>query len=659
MAEKPRGLASAGVLLAALLGTLLWLSMLSGPWNLASGLLDARTHLEKAEKSLTNGNIKSARYETLAAVAAARRARAGYQSGGPVMDLLRKMPKIGDALGETEHFVTAAELSAEAAKGTLEIAEGALRGPDKIIERDPDDPEKSARFRLDRIAEIARTVAGIRDNIEGVRSELSRVDKSKLPRRFRDDVDDGIERAEDTDDLLAEAEAGLAILPGFLGANGPRTYLIGMQNPAEQRGTGGSILQFTRMTIVDGSPSLPKEKKASQTVYEIDKNRTLFPDVPVPEAAWYVREVPDAQRFGNANWSPHLPLSASLMLDYARRADPSFPEMDGVIVVDPLMLRNLMPGVGRFLTRRGNVISASKSVPFLLNKAYGAFGAKDSVRKAVLRDVVQRFYEGMIKPQHPTELVQGFGKSLSDKNMQVWLRDPQEQAFIELMDWDGGIDEAKDADYFNVVEQNVGGNKLDYFEEQAYELDVSFEGDDAVSAATIQVTNGTYLPQHRRVMGDSGGPPETGGKHGTTRPMMNVYAPGSARLTNATVEGTRVSMGGSSAATWVGDPPRPPEHFEIGKKVWSLALEIPVQDTQSFTYAYRVPDVVRTVSGRRVYRLVVQHQPKVNPERLVIRIRVPNGAKNVTAKGFDQRGDVLVLDRVVNKDFELEVSWQE
>lgn len=651
------GLASAGILLSGLFGLWLWVSMLAGPWNLASGLLDARTHLDKAEKGLSAGNIKSARYETLAAVASARRARAGFQSAGPIMDLLRKMPKIGDALGETEHFVRAAELSANAAEGTLSIAEGALRGPDKIIERDPENPDKNARFRLDRIAEIARTVSDIRKDIRGVHEELSAVDKEKLPKRFRGDVDEGIQRAEETDELLADAEAGFAILPGFLGADGTRTYLIGMQNSAEQRGTGGSILQFTKLTITDGSPELPKEKNASQSVYNVDRDRIQYPDVPVPDDAWYVREIPDAQRFGNSNWSPDWPMSAQLMLAYAQRADPTFPEMDGVIAVDPLMLRNLMPGVGRFVTNRGNVISQRKAVPFLLNKAYGAFGNLDSVRKAVLRNVVSRFYEGMIKPAHPTELIQGFGKSLAEKNMQIWLRDPAEQAFIERMDWDGAIDEAAKADYYNVIEQNVGGNKLDYFQQQTHTLEVSFEGDDAIDSSTVEVTNGTYLPQHRYVMGDSGGPSYTGGQHGTTRPMMNVYVPGTALLDSASVKGNRVALGGSAAATWPG--PLPPQHLEKGKKVWSVALEIPPGETQSFTYDYRVPGVVRTVEGRRVYRLVVQHQPKVNPERLVIRIRVPEGATEVRARGFRRSGDVLVLDRIVKVDFDLEVSWQE
>lgn len=644
------GLLRAGVFLATLFGVWLWLTMVAGPWDLVSGLMDARAHLDKAERSLSNGQIKEADYETLAAVAAARRARAGLTSSGPVMDLLRALPQVGDALDETDHLVRAAELSAEAARGTLEVADGALRGPDKIIERDPENPTENARIRLDRIEAIGATLSAARDAVQGARRELEAVDEQKLPKRFRDDLADGIERAGKTDDLLADAEAGFAILPGFLGADGPRTYLIGMQNPAEQRGTGGSILQFAPLRIVDGRPSLPKGKKASFSVYNVDRDRRLF-EIPIPEDAWYVREVPDAHRFGNANWSPDWPLSADLLLRYADAAEPTFPEIDGVIAVDPFMLKYLLPGVGKFTTNYGNVISTHRAVPFLLNKAYAAFPVT-SIRRTVLSHVVDRFYEGMVKPEHPTELVQGFGTALAEKHMQVWLRDPEEQSFIERMDWDGGLDEAEGADYFNVVEQNVGGNKLDYFQHQNHTLEVSFDEHDALNSATVEVTNGTYLPQPRYVMGDSGGH-----AHGLTRPMMTVYAPGSAEFLDAEVSGARVPLARSDIATWLGD--RPPEYPEVGKKAWPVALEIPVGETQSFRYDYRVPDVVRSEGSRRVYRLVVQHQPKVNPETLVIRIHVPESATDVKARGFEHRRDVLVYKTVVKTDFEVEVSWQE
>ena len=643
------GVLATGAFLVGLFGVYLWLSMLAGPWRLASGLLDARTHLNKAEKALTRGSMKAARYETLAAGAAARRARGGLQSSGPLMDLAGFLPKIGPTIDEIDHLVTAAELSADAAKGTLTIAETALRGKNKIIEADPNDPKGGARIRLKRIEEIAVTVADIRTTIENVGRELEEVKLAGLPRRVKRSVEDGIARARKTDETLADAQAGFDILPAVLGANEPRTYLIAMQNSAEQRGTGGSILQFAPLKIVDGAPSLPRGKKGSLSVYEVDEERQIIESVPIPEDAWYVQQVPDARRFGNANWSPHWPLSASLLLEYGYAASSELPDFDGVIAVDPVMLQKLMRGVGRFVTNYGNVISESKSVHFLLNKAYASFPVT-SIRRTVLGHVVERFYDGMIKPRHPTELVQGMGDSLATKHMQIWMRDPREQAFIERMEWDGGLHEAAGADYLNVVEQNVGGNKLDWFQEQTHTLDVSFDGDDATNEVTVDVHNAIVLPQPRYVLGDSGGEDQI------TRPMMNVYVPGSAQLLGAEVEGTRVTLE-SGAAAWNEVGPIP--QFEVGKQVWPVALEIPFGERQSVSYDYRVPGVVRTDGDRRVYRLVVQHQPKVRPERLIVRVHLPEGARDVRAPGWKRQGDTLVLERVQLRDLELEVSWQQ
>ena len=648
-----RGLLSAAALLAALTGTYLWLAMLAGPWRLASGLLDARTHLRKAEKALQNGAMKAARYETLSAVAAARRARHGLESSGPVMDIARSFPKVGGLLAETEHFVRAAELSSSAAQGTLTVAEGALRGKNKIIKPDPDDPKGGARIDIARIREIGGIISDVRKKIVAVRAELDAVDLARIPQRLRRSVTDGIQRAKETDAVLADAEAGFAILPEVLGADGPRTYMIIMQNPAEQRGTGGSALRFSPLVINDGKPKLPTGKNTTLSVYDVDEDRRQFPEVPVPEDAWYQRVVPDSRRFGNANWTPDWPLASELMLAYGRAAEPDFPQVDGMIAVDPLMLQNLMPGIGPFNTHYGNRISERRAVHFLLSRAYSAFGAKDEVRKRVLSGVVERFYERMVDPKHPTALMQGFGKSLAEKHMQIWLADPRAQAFIERMDWDGSIETAEGSDYLNVVEQNVGGNKLDYFQSQTHELDVRVEGDNAVNEVTVAVTNGTILPQHRYVMGDSGG---LRGSHGRTRPMMNVYVPGKAELKTASTAGELYPME-AGAAAWSGS--LPPTYLERGKKVWAVAFLIPVDESASVTYNYEVPDVVQSEDGRRVYRLVVQHQPKVHPEDLTIRFQIPEGASDVRAPGWKRRGDMLVWERSIRTDLELEVSWQE
>ncbi len=331
------------MLAAGLLGVVLWGSMLLAPWNLATGLIDARDHLRRAEKALSKTELKVARYETLAAVGAVERARDALAVGGPALDLARTLPMIDDALGEVDHLIAAADHSSKAALGTLNVAQDALRGPRAIIVDDPDDPKGNGKkFDLERLEEVAVTITDVRSEIQATRSELEQVNLDKLPERLHDGINDALKKAKEAEAVVADAEAGLEVLPAVLGAGGSRTYMIGFQNTAEQRGTGGAILRFGFMDIASGAPNLV-DKFA--TVYDVDKNRETI-SIPLPDDAWYVKSILDAQRFGNANWSPDWPFSAQLTVDYLKATPTkvSPPEIDGVIVIDPLAAQELMPG---------------------------------------------------------------------------------------------------------------------------------------------------------------------------------------------------------------------------------------------------------------------------------------------------------------------------
>jgi len=644
-----------GVILGGLVGALLWASMLLGPWRLASGLLDARDHLGQAQDAAANGATKEARNQAVAARGAADRAARGLENGGPLLEVAALMPTIGDALGEAGHMVAAARHSALAADASLDIAQNALKGPEPLIEPDPDDPEGGSRIRIDRIEAVAARVEGIRAELEAAQRELEAVRLARLPRRAHDAIRRGIATARDTALVLADAQAGLELLPRILGAEGPRTYLFGFQNTAEQRGTGGAILSFAPMTITDGKPELAG---GSSSVYQLDKKRDPI-DIPLPEDAWYVAGIEDAQRFGNANWSPDWPLSAKLTAAYgaATPSDEPFPHVDGIINVDPLAVQQLMPGTGPFHIKAGHRISERRVVHFLLYKAYASYPVA-AVRRHVLDQVVDAFYKRMLDPLHPTDLLTGMGSALAKKHMQIWMADPAEQRFIERMDWDGGIEDAANSDYAYVVEQNVGGNKLDFFDRQTNEMDVRLDGDDAEVATTIRIQNRVFLPQPRYSMGD------TQSKRAcavtrcpTHRPMINLYVqPGAELLATPAIEGAE-RLDTPPPAVWIGG--QPATHMELGKKVWSATLQIEPGEEGSLRFDYLVPGVVRTVDGRRVYRLQLQHQPKVHPETFVVRLTLPPGASDVQAKGWKRDGDQLVWERPLEEDVALEVSWRE
>ncbi len=182
---------------------------------------------------------------------------------------------------------------------------------------------------------------------------------------------------------------------------------------------------------------------------------------------------------------------------------------------------------------------------------------------------------------------------------------------------------------------------------------MTFEGNDARVSATVAVENRVFAPQPRYVLGDSGDKNEDGFYH---RPMLNVYVPERATLTSAQVlEGELLAA--PPPAVWSGSTPA--THLELGKRVWSGTLQIHAQERGALRYEYVVPDVLTTRDGRTVYRLTVQHQPKINPETLTIRLALPEGARRVEAPGWERNNGVLVWERTVDRDMVLEVSWQE
>jgi len=652
----PAGLIGFGALAATIMGVLLWAVILGGPWRLVSGLLDARTHLDGAQTALAEGRIKAARYETLAGVAAAERARSGLEDSGPAIDIASLLPQVEAASTELDLLVSALGHSATAARDTLEIAQGAFSGPDKIIVADLKDKQGGSRFRLDRVAAISESIASIGEDILAARRALEAIDLGALPGRARGPIARGIQRARATGAQLADAAAGLEILPGFLGADGPRHYLLGMQNSAELRGTGGAMLRFAVISMNEGSLSLEPD----QSAYDVDENRQPI-SIPLPAGAWYVEAIEDAQRFGNANWSPDWPLSGKLTLRYAQASgrnlskDARLPSIDGVFAVDPITMEQVLPGAGGYDTAGGRRVTAAKVVNLVLNRAYAA--EPTGKRRIVLRGIVNGFYESLLKPDHPSALVDGFGRALGQKHMQLWMKDDAEQEFIERMNWDGAIDPAEGSDFSYVVEQNVGGNKLNFFEEMTTSLEVEVLGRDAAVRSEVHVTNSAFLPQPRYVLGDVGRSanslPNGWALH---RPMINLYAPARAELLDARPLAGSVLLDAPAPAIWTDG--LPPEHMELDKKVWSATLEIPVGHEGAVRFDYRVPDAVRRVGDRSVYRLVLQHQPKVRPETTAVTLTLPAGARDVVARGWKRSGDELRWEKVVNRDMELEVTWR-
>lgn len=183
-------------------------------------------------------------------------------------------------------------------------------------------------------------------------------------------VDDGvtqlIDAAEELEGILEPASSALQVMPGVLGADGPRSYLLLFQNNAESRGTGGNPAAVMRITFTDGRISIEEQASSSDfrngrpdPIVEIDDASVALFDT---KLARYVQDITltpdftDTSRIAQAYW-----------------AETFGTPVDGVISFDPVALSYLLAATGPIDLPTGQSLTADNAAPLLLNEVYGLF----------------------------------------------------------------------------------------------------------------------------------------------------------------------------------------------------------------------------------------------------------------------------------------------
>ncbi len=259
---------------------------------------------------------------------------------------------------------------------------------------------------------------------------------------------------------LAEWEAALRLVeraPIILGADAPKRYLILAQNSDELRPTGGFITAVGVLQIRAGAIQIEWFGDSLAA----DDLSLIHPPPPAPlqkymwASQWLLRD---------ANWFADFPTSARTALsmyayDHAVRAD-------GVIAVDLRFLPPLVHAVNGFsldgvtLTRENAISEVKARWKPLPTSDYMTAEWFTSERKNFLGDlmrgVMARVQSGDV---NAAALAQALWRGLRAKTVQLYFNDADAQRAVVAAGWGGAIQTGA-ADYLNVVDANVGFNKV-------------------------------------------------------------------------------------------------------------------------------------------------------------------------------------------------------
>jgi len=501
---------------------------------------------------------------------------------------------------------------------------------------------EGARPQFERAAELAQEAVDAREQI----------DTSRLDPR----VQGYVTHLDRYLPLLVPALKGAPVLPQFLGASAPRTYLILVQNEDEIRATGGFISAVAQVTVDRGK----LVELGFLDSYLVDDFSKPYPDPPAPLTKYMLSEL---WLFRDSNWSPDYPTSARCAINLYAIGQGVM--ADGAIAIDQHAVRALIGALGPLHVKGVSEPVTGEGVIHIVREGWnldeqtsdGWWSRRKDSMAAVLTAVADRVQEG-IGQADLARLAIAALDVLEEKHLLVYVRDVEAASVVADVGWDGALAQGE-GDALMVVDTNVGFNKANPLIRQEIEYAVDLSGPDE-PYATLTVTHTHTLQRsdvecrHESVYGSS----YQDMMERCYWSYMRVYVPLGASLVRATPHEvpaeSLISERASPAHVSVGPP-------ELGREVFATLLLVRPAEAVKTVFEYALPSRVIRVQGEQsAYCLGVQKQPGTRGIPIRVQIVLPPGARQVVSDPApaETSASELVFSGTLDRDWSLCVRWQ-
>lgn len=300
-------------------------------------------------------------------------------------------------------------------------------------------------------------IARAADAVSTARDGLGRVDTTAL---LLPPVARGVAELQHAVAATEPAMRGLAdataVLPGILGADGPRTLLVVIQNNAELRSGGGITGSFALLSADGGRVSLVEQADSGQFPH----TAASAVEVPAETTALYGDVV--GRFVQNASMTTDFALTATLASHWWQGRSGVAP--DAVLSIDPIVVRDLLGVIGPVTLADGSSLTADNLVQRLLVDPYLTLdsAAQTVFLQSATEALFQRLSEGGVDAMAWARALAG---PLADGRLSLWSAHPQEQAVLSgtALAGPAARHDAAGGDAFAVYFNDATGGKMGSF----------------------------------------------------------------------------------------------------------------------------------------------------------------------------------------------------
>lgn len=457
---------------------------------------------------------------------------------GPHWSVAAALPVVGPN-------VRAVQLVSEVVDGLAQRALPGLLAATELV-----DPAALApvggRVDLEPLTAAAPAVVAADGEVRSAAERIGALDRAGLWASVSGPLDDLAVEVEDVATVTATAARAVQLLPPMLGSDGPREYLLLVQNTAEPRATGGIPGAVILLHAEDGVVQVREQRSGGPLV-----------DLPAPvlpltraEQALFGEDL--AADIRDVTFTPDFPRSAEIA--QALWEQQVGGDVDGVLSVDPGALALLLAGTGPVpldpgpvAEAAGGALTAQNAEQVLLSSVYLLLAEPVQQDDFFARTASAVFAAVAGGQGGATAAVDGLAEAARQGRLMVWSAHPEEQALLAGTVLSGELrGEVDGAPVVGVFLNDANADKMGFYLRTEVAAERTACRADGGQALTVTVTLTSAAPTSglpSYVTGTDPGLPA-----GHLRMNLLLYAP-----TGGLVEDVRVSSGEPGVTSQVHD----------------------------------------------------------------------------------------------------------
>ena len=345
-------------------------------------------------------------------------------------------------------------------------------------------PNSEATFEPALLDQTKLHISNAKNSLELALADYNEMDHDQVPGFARESIDMYGEVLDVTRDGMDLAWAITSDLPGLIGFDGPKKYLILFQNNNEIRPTGGFIGSYAFLYLNEGKI----EELSIDDIYNPDgqidvRNIRVTPPKPIGDLL-----IEDRMYIRNSNWDPDFPRSTSAINDLFFRLNGE--NIDGVIAVDLHMVSMLLEVTGPiYLATYNEDISSENLYERTQHHASYNYEEGSDQKRQFLTVLGSKLLETLFSLEQgkTSHFFTTINDAFQQRHLQIHFFSSPFNASLLERKWDGSLVRT-DGDYLHVVNANLGGTKANYYVKNSMDYTITSKTRDGLLRAELTLT---------------------------------------------------------------------------------------------------------------------------------------------------------------------------